>query len=146
MTTPEVQTIRAVVRAIDGSEALVEVEEGGCGRCHEKGGCGGQNLSRALCGGPRSFWVTNGIGALVGEQVTVSIGAGAIRHGANVAYVIPLLAALGGAGTGMLLGGEGAAIAGMMAGLVLGFFHLRKKTGRGSGFSAAIPHLTSRSS
>jgi sigma-E factor negative regulatory protein RseC len=146
MNHPEVQTIRAIVRAIDGNVALVETEEGGCGRCHESGGCGGQNISRALCGGPRSYRAENGIGARVGERVTVAIGPGAVRRSANLAYVFPLLAALGGAGAGMALAGEAGAIAGTVAGLAAGFLHLRRRTGAGSGFSADHPHLVSRSS
>jgi sigma-E factor negative regulatory protein RseC len=146
MTHPEVQTIRAIVRAIEGDQALVEAEEGGCGRCHEAGGCGGQNISRALCGGPRSYRADNAIGARVGERVTVAIGAGAVRRSANLAYVFPLLAALGGAAGGMAIAGEAGAISGTLAGVAAGFLHLRRRTAAGSGFSPDHPHLVSRSS
>ncbi|NJD24584.1 MAG: SoxR reducing system RseC family protein [Betaproteobacteria bacterium] len=146
MGNPEVQTIRAIVRAIDGEQALVEVEEGGCGRCHETGGCGGQNISRALCGGPRSYRADNAIGARVGEHVTVAIGAGAVRRSANLAYVFPLFAALAGAVAGTALAGEGGAIAGTAGGLFLGFVRLRRGSAAGTGYATDRPHLVSRSS
>ena len=42
----EQTTIRGVVRSLDGENAIVEPDQGGCGRCHEKGGCGGQQLTQ----------------------------------------------------------------------------------------------------
>ena len=75
----EETTIRATVRSLDGDEALVEVELGGCGRCHEKGGCGGQQLTQMLCSGPKNYRVANPYGARVGDQVTVAITPGTVR-------------------------------------------------------------------
>jgi sigma-E factor negative regulatory protein RseC len=142
----ETQIIRAIVRALDGDQALVETEEGGCGRCHETGGCGGQNLSRAFCSGPRSHRVENRVGAMVGERVNVAIEPGNIRRSANLAYVLPLAAVLCGALAGFAGGGEPWAIAGALGGLAAAVGYLRRRTGTASGFSAGNPHIISRSS
>jgi sigma-E factor negative regulatory protein RseC len=142
----ETQTIRAIVRALEGDQALVETEEGGCGRCHEQGGCGGQNLSRAFCSGPRRHRVENRVGAAVGERVTVAIQPGSVRRSANLAYVLPLASVLCGALAGMVIGGEPWAIAGALGGLALAVGYVRHRTGIASGFSAGNPHIISRSS
>ena len=113
-----VTTVKAIVRAVEGDDALVEVESGGCGRCHEEGGCGGNNLTQMMCAGPKSYRVARS-GAAVGEHVLVAIGAGAVRSSANIAYVVPLLGLLVGAVVGMQFGGDLGAMAGGAAGLVL---------------------------
>lgn len=102
----EPSTIRAVIRALDGDEAIVEVEQGGCGRCHEEGGCGGQQLTQMFCSSPRTYRVSNAIGAEIGDHVTVAIAAGSVRRTANLAYGVPLLASILGAVVGMQIGGD----------------------------------------
>ena len=90
-------TVRATVRALEGGIALVEVEQGGCGRCHEKGGCGGQNLTQMLCTSPKVYRAENRIGAAVGERGLIDIESGSVRASANLAYGVPLLACVLGA-------------------------------------------------
>jgi len=144
--TAEKTTIRAVVRALDGEEALVEVEQGGCGRCHEKGGCGGQQLTQMFCSGPKTYRALNDINALVGERVTVAIAAGSVRQTANLAYGVPLTAAIGGALLGTSLGGDLVAMLGAAIGLAGAVFYIRRRAdGGGSGNFAERPHLISRS-
>lgn len=142
--TAEKTTIRAVVRALEGEEALVEVEQGGCGRCHENGGCGGQQLTQMFCSGPKTYRALNDIDAQVGERVTVAIAAGSLRQSANLAYGVPLTAAIGGALVGAALGGDLAAISGAALGLVGAVFYIRRRAG-GSGNFTERPHLVSRS-
>lgn len=114
----EVTTVKAIVRSVEGEDALVEVESGGCGRCHEEGGCGGNNLTQMMCAGPKSYRVARS-GAAVGEHVVVAIGTGVVRRSANIAYVVPLLGLLSGAVVGMQIGGDPGAIAGGGGGLAL---------------------------
>ena len=66
----EPSTVRAIVREINQADALVEIEQGGCGRCHEPGGCGGQQLTQMFCSTPKTYRVANEIGAGVGDRVT----------------------------------------------------------------------------
>lgn len=141
----EQTTIRAVVRATEGKSALVEVEQGGCGRCHEKGGCGGQHLTQMFCAGPKTYQVDNTIGADIGDRVTIAIAAGSVRHTANLAYGIPLLSCIGGAAMGAPLGGDGGAMIGAACGLVLSFLYIRFHSQTNAGNSSERPHIVSRS-
>lgn len=141
----EANTIRAVVRHVDAETAVVEVESGGCGRCHEKGGCGGQQLTQMFCSGPRQYQVENAIGAEPGERVTIAVAAGSLRRSANLAYAWPVLALIAGAAGGNLLGGDGGAMLGGVLGLVVAFALLAQKSKREAGNSASRPHIVSRS-
>lgn len=142
----EPSTVRAIVREIDQADALVEVEQGGCGRCHEAGGCGGQQLTRMFCSTPQTYRVANEIGAGVGDRVTIAIAAGNVRRSANLAYVLPLTATIAGAVFGMFLGDDPGAMLGALAGLLLAFLHLRRRAAAGTGFPEIHPHIVSRSS
>jgi len=142
----EPSTVHAVVREINQADALVEVEQGGCGRCHEAGGCGGQQLTQMFCSTPKIYRVANEIGARVGDRVTIAISADSVRRSANLAYVLPLTATISGALLGMLLGDDPGAMLGSLAGLVLAFLHVRRRAAAGTGFSAIRPHIVSRSS
>lgn len=138
-------TVRGVVRAIDGLQAVVEIEHGGCGRCHEEGGCGGQQLTQMFCSGPKTYSVDNRLGALLGERVTIAIADGSVRRTANLAYGVPLIAAIAGAALGAPLSGDAGAIFGAGAGLVLSFFFIRFRAQGKAGNYAERPHIISRS-
>jgi sigma-E factor negative regulatory protein RseC len=142
----EQTTIRAIVRELDTDSALVEVEQGGCGRCHEQGGCGGQSLTQMFCSEPKRYRVVNHIGAGVGDLVVVAIAAGSVRKSANLGYVLPLTATIAGALLGMQLGEDTGAMLGAAAGLLLSFLYIGRRTATGNGFSATRPHIISRSS
>jgi sigma-E factor negative regulatory protein RseC len=146
MNTEQQNTVRAVVREIQDGLALVEVEQGGCGRCHEKGGCGGQQLTQMFCGGPKQYRVANDVGARIGDRVTVAVAAGSIRKSANLAYILPLTAAIAGAVLGMPLGGDPGAMIGAVAGLILAFLYIRRKGARRVDDPAFCPHIVSHSS
>ncbi|MBS1188948.1 MAG: positive regulator of sigma(E), RseC/MucC [Rhodocyclaceae bacterium] len=141
----QVSTVRGVVRALDGREAIVEVEQGGCGRCHEKGGCGGQHLTQMFCSGPKTYRVDNPGGAVVGEKVDVAIVAGALRRTANLAYGLPLVGVIAGAALGMQVAGNPGAMAGSGAGLLIAWLLVRWKVNPGTGNSDARPYIVSRS-
>jgi sigma-E factor negative regulatory protein RseC len=138
-------TVRAVVRAIEGTNALVEAESGGCGRCHEEGGCGGQQLTQMFCSGPKTYLADNAFGAKIGERVTVAIEAGAVRQTANLAYGVPLLATILGAVVGMQMGGDVAAMGGAGLGLLFAMGYIRIRTSQSTGNFSARPHIISRS-
>ena len=142
--TGEANTIQAVVRHVDGGQATVEVAQGGCGRCHEKGGCGGQHLTQMFCGGPRHYHVDNAIGAEVGERVLVAVSAGSLRRGANLAYGLPILGLIGGALLGGQLFEDTGAMFGGAFGLILAFVLVVRKSRRPAGNSDSHPHIISR--
>lgn len=137
-------TVRGIVRNVDGSEALVEVEQGGCGRCHEEGGCGGQPLTRMFCSGPSVYRVDNAIGAEIGDRVDIAVKPGDLRRSANRAYLVPLAAGIGGGTFGMAIGGEPLSIAGFMLGIAAAFLALRRQAGAGN--TSSRPYIVSRKS
>lgn len=141
----EGSTIHALVRALDGSEAIVEVEAGGCGRCHEKGGCGGQQLTQMFCSGGKTYRVFNNIGAQLGDRVTVAIAAGSVRRTANLAYGVPLTATIIGAALGTPLGGDVGAMLGAGIGLGLALLYVRFRSQGSSGNFTERPYIVSRS-
>ncbi|WP_291992745.1 SoxR reducing system RseC family protein [Candidatus Accumulibacter sp. ACC003] len=114
------------VAALDGEYALIRMDEGGCGRCREPGGCGGNHVASLLCPTARTFRVFNAEQRLVGERVRVCVAEGSVRRGALHAYAFPLLALLLGALAGSAFAGEAGAIAGAIAGLLLGWWGLRR--------------------
>lgn len=145
MNEHQVTTVRAIVRAVDKDVALVEVEQGGCGRCHEEGGCGGQHLTQMFCSGPKTYRVDNGVSAEVGEHVVVAIEAGSVRRVANLAYGLPLLATLLGAAIGNALWGNAGGVGGALCGLVGAFAWVRVKSAGRSGKFERSPYIVSRS-
>lgn len=139
----EQSTVRAIIRELRDGVALVEVEQGGCGRCHEKGGCGGQQLTQMFCSTPKQYRVANDVGAEVGDQVIVAVPAGSIRKSANLAYILPLTAAIAGAVIGMPLGGDPGAMIGAVAGLLLSFLYIRRQAVHQVDDPALHPHIVS---
>jgi len=144
MTTEQI-TIQAIVRTLDGTSAHVEVEQGGCGRCHEAGGCGGQQLTQMFCKGPKIYMVDNIIGAKVGDRVTVAIDAGSVSRAANFAYILPLTAIFVGAVLGTLFGGDLSAVIGAGIGLSIAFLYVITRSRSNTGNLAERPHIISRS-
>jgi sigma-E factor negative regulatory protein RseC len=143
--TKEETTVRATVRHLDGDEALVEVEQGGCGRCHEEGGCGGQQLTQMFCSGPKNYRVANPHGAKIGDQVTVAIAAGSVRQTANLAYGLPLTVTIVCAAIGTQINGDMGAISGALLGLVAAVFYIRHRAQAKGGNLAERPYIISRS-
>lgn len=141
----EASTIRATVRHTGDGWADVEVTQGGCGRCYEQGGCGGQHLTQMFCRGPRHFQVKNDLDAQVGEEVVVAVEAGTVRRSANLAYGLPLVVLFAGAVIGSWLGGDQVAILGAFGGLLLGFMFLIRKSRLSPGNLQERPYIISRS-
>lgn len=134
---------RGVISAIDGDYAVVLMDETGCGRCHEEGGCGGNNIGKMLCSSPRTFRVLNPGHSAVGDRVVVAIAAGAVRRGAMLAYGLPLLALLVGALGGSAVAGESGAIVGALCGLLAGWLVLRHERSRGTPDQRSEPYIRS---
>ncbi len=106
-----------VVVDIDGESAVVKMDEIGCGRCHEEGGCGGNNIAQAFCNSPRVFRVSNERHVVIGERVTIAALGGTVRQSAVLAYGVPLLCLFVGAVLGAEISGDTGAIFGAMGGL-----------------------------
>jgi sigma-E factor negative regulatory protein RseC len=141
----EQTTIQAIIRSLDGQWAHVEVEQGGCGRCHEKGGCGGQHLTQMFCGGQKTYRVENSIGADIGDRVTIAIAVGSVSRTANFAYILPLTVAIAGAALGASFGGDLSSMIGAGVGLCVAFVFVITRSYRHTGNLAERPHIISRS-
>lgn len=113
------------VTAIDGGYALVSIIDKGCGRCHEEGGCGGNNLAQMFCSSPKTYRVLNPRKATVGDTVVVVIGEKTLFRGALVAYGFPLSGLFVGAVLGLLLFGDTGSILGAGCGLSFAWGVLR---------------------
>jgi sigma-E factor negative regulatory protein RseC len=142
----EQNTVRGTVRELLDGIAVVEVEQGGCGRCHEKGGCGGRQLTQMFCSGPRQYRVASDTDVRVGDRVTIAVPAGSIRKTANLAYILPLTAAIAGALIGMQVSADPGAMLGALAGLVIAFLYVRRRAALRVDDPAFHPHIVSHSS
>ena len=122
---------RGVVLRVDGAYAEVEVQpvSGGCGRCHEEGGCGSNLLNESLR--PRHLSVyrlPNTIHAKTGDAVIINIAEGAVLRAALWAYLLPALLLIVGTALGQWLspaGDERGPLLGAVVGGWLGFMILR---------------------
>jgi sigma-E factor negative regulatory protein RseC len=114
------------ITAVDDDEATIRMDDDGCGRCGEPGGCGGNRHGRLFCSTPRTFQVPNPDHFAVGQRVRVGVFAGALRRSAVQAYALPLLALLAGALTGSVCANEAGAIGGAITGLFVGWLGLRR--------------------
>ncbi len=114
----------AIVARVEGDHAYVEVGGGGCGRCHETGGCLSGILGQLFSSKPRQFRVANRIGAVPGEHVVVRVAEGAALRAALLTYILPVLFLLLGAVAGTALGeasnSDASAALGALAGLACG--------------------------
>jgi sigma-E factor negative regulatory protein RseC len=113
----------AVVVRVEGGQAFVEVgRDGGCGRCHETGGCQNGILGQLFGSRPRLYRIANGIGAMPGDRVVVGIAEGATLRAAVLTYVLPLSGLLTGAvaASTMVADGDAPAVLGAIVGLAIG--------------------------
>lgn len=116
---------RAQVTRSEAGKAWVAVaDNGGCGRCHEAGGCK-SGLLNQVTGRPggRTFAVDNGLGLSAGDWVELEIRDGDLWRSAAWAYGGPLVSLLVGAAGGTLvfraqLAPDAGALVGAVAGII----------------------------
>ncbi|MDD2720018.1 MAG: SoxR reducing system RseC family protein [Gallionella sp.] len=120
------ETRVVVVQLLNEEFALVQASQGGgCGQCSGKG-CGASKLSQVFCSKPRQFRVVNGIAAVVGDEVIVSLVEGTVLQGIGLVYLLPLLMLLVGAALAGYVAPhadqhDGYAAFGALFGLIAGF-------------------------
>lgn len=114
--------------------ARVKVQRnGGCGRCHEEGGCG--NAADLRCD---EFLVLSELNVCSGDRVRIEVPEGATLRAALLAYGLPLTGIILGAGAGSLMtGSDPGSVAGALAGFAVSLAGLR--AGRHKG--AARPRI-----
>ncbi len=123
--------VEARIETLNGRWAEVRLTkaQGGCGRCHEKGGCGGSVLSDPFRQARQTFTVENTLNAQVGDVVWLEIAEGATLRAAGLVYGLPLFSGLLGASLGTYLASPPVqdiyATGGLLVGLILGLVGLR---------------------
>lgn len=115
-----------VVEASPDGVWVEAVEPSGCGTCGGQG-CSSRRIAELLQRRPRRFRVDSEFPLVAGERVVIGIEEGIVLRAALRTYGLPLLLMLGGALVAQALWpGDGAAVAGLLAGGVLGWFGLRR--------------------
>ena len=105
---------RGVVRAIDGNDALVAVDTGGCGSCSHGSRCGLGHLAAGRAATVLRVPAQGGVRA--GDTVRVSVPLRALTIAAVLGYVLPALFLLVGAGVGHAAGSDLSAALGAAGG------------------------------
>jgi sigma-E factor negative regulatory protein RseC len=124
---PYIEGIAHVV-AVKGARAWLEPEQtSSCGGCAASGACGAKGMGTVANRlEARRFVIENAHGLMTGERVVVGIREHALVQASLTAYALPLASALG---CGILAqwswGRDGATMAAMFAGLILGFVLMR---------------------
>ncbi|QID17767.1 SoxR reducing system RseC family protein [Nitrogeniibacter mangrovi] len=116
-----------IERVVDGAVWVrLSEQQGGCGRCHEPGGCGGARIAHAL-GKPNDvFQIVSDGHWRVGQAVRLVADDGAALTAGLASYGVPTLAAIAGAAVGTTLGGHAGAVVGLVGGLVAAALLVRR--------------------
>ncbi len=119
------ETRATVVESRDRTTWVVAADVSSCEQCNGKG-CGSSKVAQLFCSKPRRFEVENSIGAVVGDEVIISVADGAVLQGIGLLYLLPLalMVILGGIADFMHAGDASVAV-GAIAGLLLGFAFAR---------------------
>ncbi|NTV10126.1 MAG: SoxR reducing system RseC family protein [Zoogloea sp.] len=122
----------AVVTRTEGRLAWVKLtgQQGGCGRCHEPGGCGGVQVTHVFKKAGEEFRLDNDIHAEPGQAVRVWVSDEAPLRASMLTYGLPLAGLLAGAVAGTLLAPsvafqDAGGLAGGLGGLLLALLAAR---------------------
>lgn len=140
MAEREAQVIEVIPATRPDVPGLARLEfevSGGCGRCHETGGCGGVSIAQPLCSKPKTLLVADDIGVRTGDKVLVAIPDALLSQGITRAYLIPLMLLFAGSTVGAMvlpdllpmrwqLTSDVGAIAGAGVGLIAAWWQLQR--------------------
>ncbi len=119
-----------VVAVISDNEVWVEVSArpAACDHCSNPARCPTSLLNQI--NQPRRYRMSNTLDLHVGDRVGLAVAEGTVFRAALASYGIPLLLSISGAVVGQWLSGDGAASAGVLVGLTLGFLLLQHREQR----------------
>ena len=106
MAEREAQVIEVIPSTRPEAPGLARLQfevSGGCGRCHETGGCGGVSIAQPLCSTPKTLLVADDLGVQVGNKVLVAIPDALLSQGITRPYLIPLILLFFGSALGAIL-------------------------------------------
>lgn len=127
--------MEGVVERLDGDFVLIRAAGPGpaCGACAQKEACGSAGVGNMLDGSlgkgrkPLILRLPNTIGARPGDSVVIRAADGMVLKAAWRAYGMPLALGLLGALLAGMSGNDRTALAGLLAGLAVGFLLMRIK-------------------
>lgn len=125
------QQVVGVVRECDNKGRVwIEVEQSGCGRCSEPGGCGGVSIGQPLCSRKKRFCLADTLGLKPGDEVVVGIPDKVLLLSATAVYLVPLaLGLVAAVAAHSVFGGSGSSLtdlAGFIGGLSAGWWLLSR--------------------
>ncbi|MEX2476619.1 SoxR reducing system RseC family protein [Marinobacter sp.] len=124
------------VVAIEGHRAWVQtIRNSACQSCSARHGCGQKVLASASGGKANQVLVSNGLSAVVGDEVILAIDEAALLRASMLVYAVPLVLMVVGAVIGHQWSGgyDLAAMAGAAAGLGSGFLVARRQQRKSAG-------------
>lgn len=117
--------ISAPVRVISIADGKAKVEptgQSGCGGCASRSVCGVSGLAKYFAGGRQPVEVQCASGARAGDELQLQMEEGDLLKAGLLAYLVPAVLALLGAGAATMLGlGDIGAALGAASGMAAGF-------------------------
>jgi sigma-E factor negative regulatory protein RseC len=117
--------ISAPVRVISAANGTAQVEstgQSGCGACQSRESCGVSGLGKYFSGKRKPIEVQCGANVQAGDELQLSLSEGDLLKAGLLAYLLPSVLALVGAGIATALGmGDIGAVLGAANGMAAGF-------------------------
>ncbi|MFZ2161417.1 MAG: SoxR reducing system RseC family protein [Sideroxyarcus sp.] len=111
-----------VVSTADGIAQVMPTEQSGCGGCASSSSCGVSGLGKYFAHGRKTIAVQCDANVRAGDELHLSMNEGDLLKAGLLAYLLPTVLALAGAGIAAALGmGDVGAALGAANGMALGF-------------------------
>ncbi len=129
-----IETTARVVSAENGTILVEPRNESGCGGCKSRSACGVSGLGKYFSGNRKAIEVRCDASVQAGDELQLSMSEGDMLKSGLLAYLLPSVLALVGAGVGSSAGiGDVGAVLGAVVGVAIGLL-----LGRLSGW---VPHM-----
>lgn len=129
-----------VVSAADGTAQVVPTAQSGCGGCASRESCGVSGLGKYFSGNRKTIDVPCDANVRAGDELQLQMSEGDLLKAGLLAYLLPCVLALVGAGIASSFGlGDVGAVLGAASGMVAGFL-----LGRWSGWTPRMCVKTDR--
>lgn len=133
--------ISAPVRVVSSAGGVAQVEsteKSGCGGCASSSSCGVSGLGKYFAHNRKTIEVQCDVNVRAGDELQLSLSEGDLLKAGLLAYLLPTVLALAGAGSAVAFGlGDIGAVLGAANGMALGFM-----LGRWSGW---VPKMSTKS-
>jgi sigma-E factor negative regulatory protein RseC len=132
-----IETSARVVSSENGTVMVEPSAESGCGGCHSHSVCGVSGLGKYFSGNRKAIPVKCDASVRAGDELQLSMSEGDMLKAGLLAYLLPSVLALAGAGIAAANGqGDAGAVLGAAAGVAVGLL-----LGRLTGW---VPHMVAQ--